>query len=1131
MRWRNFYLSLLLSLILGQSYAQSNEGAIWYFGNYAGLTWCTLQPNGDPMYLMDSQLTTNEGVATIANGACELVFYTDGIRIWDALHNQMPNTQNTSPGGSLLGDPSSTQSGVIVPKPLDPNTFYVFAVDDNIGVNGLTYSRVDMTLNGGMGDVDPMEKNVPLFTPSTEKITAVAHANGLDIWVITHEWNNNTFRVYLVTTAGVDIVNYVSSSVGTAHTGSSGWTRGYQKASPSGNKVVCAVEGGDFFELFDFDNSTGILSNPVYISGQDYYSCYGVEFSDDEHYLYGSERWGTPLRQYDITLPSAAIAGSEIQIATLGSAAGGALQLAIDQKIYLARNSTKYLGRINEPTELGMLTEYVDQGVMLGPDLTSAKSSREGLPTFITSFFVPAIFEIITNCENDTAFFVIPNPQGLTSASWNFNYPTNDPNFHLTSSEDTVFFMYECGGSFDVQLITNRQGVLDTTVQTINFAQNPDPYLGPDTIMCTNTTLAYDFSFNDCFALDGQAEYSWTANLGSNTYYDSTPTYLIDKPGLYTLQIYGDSICGMMTDQIQVIYNNVEADLGVDITSGICQGDIQTLDATYTNLNFGMTYYQWNTLQISPTINVTQTGTYSVTLTLGDCSSVDSIYVAFDQPLVSPLGGDQFLCPGETDTLDALNVGSTYLWNTGSQNQTLVVSVPGTYNLSVTNACGTITDNITYNPLDVPLVDLGPDITICEGVTEVISGSTGFQFETYEWSTGENTPQIAVTTGGYYSITVTNQCGDGVDQVFVYADQPLLDIFGNDTSVCAGYILDTGQENAEYFWSNGASTQSIEVNQDGNYMVEVTNMCGTYSDEVNLEIITIEELLPANATVCEGESLLLDAGNAGASYLWSTGSMTQTTLVNSPGTYDVTITNLCESVVQEVEVDMFEMTLDLGGDQTICDGQELILDAGHPGSTYAWSTGDQTQSIAVSQSGTYSVTISHPCAVLEDEIALDINPSPSVNFEEDTIITSDPSVFLEPTIDGAIAYTWSTGDISETLLVEETGDYTLTVTNEYGCEDVASIYVGVSVGISGIDLEPFVSIYPNPVKGVLFIETEQIQVRDLAIYSTIGELIQRVQHENGLSRFDTGRLAEGTYFVKIETKEGNMLVKPFTIVR
>ncbi len=1131
MRIKKIYLSVLFTLLLGSSYAQSNEGAIWYFGNYAGLTWCTLQANDDPMYLMDSQLTTNEGVATIANVACELLFYTDGIRIWNVAHGVMPNSLNTSPGGSLLGDPSATQSGVIVPKPLDPTTFYLFAVDDNIGPNGLTYSRVDMTANAGMGDVVLAEKNVPLFTPSTEKITAVAHANGLDIWVITHEWNNNTFRVYLVTTSGVDIVNYVVSSVGTAHTGNSGWTRGYQKASPSGNKVVCAVEGGNFFELFDFDNSTGILSNPVYIGGQNYYSCYGVEFSPDETYLYGSERWGTPLRQYDITLPSAAIPGSEVQIATLGSASGGALQLAVDGKIYLARNSKKYLGRINEPLELGLLTNYVDEAVLLGPDFTSAKTSREGLPTFITSFFVPAIFEIITDCVNDTVFFVIPNPQGLTSASWNFNYPSSNPIYHSVSSEDTVSFVYECGGVYNVQLITNRQGVLDTTMHAVHFAQNPDPYLGPDVILCTNEILEYDFSHNDCYALDGAAEYSWTANIGSNTYYDSTPTYLIDKPGLYTLSIYGDSICGAINDQILVVYNNVEADLGIDVTSGLCQGQIHTLDATYTNTNFGMTYYQWNTLQISPTINITQAGTYSVTLTLGACTSVDSIYVYFDQPLIQPLGANKYLCPGESDTLNALNTGSSYIWNTGSQNQTLVVSLPGTYAVTVSNACGSVIDNITYMPLNVPIVDLGPDITICQGVTHVLSASTGFQFETYEWSTGENMSQIPVSSEGYYTVTVTNQCGTGTDIVYIHADQPLLNIFGPDSSVCEGFILDTGQENAEYFWSNGATSQSIVVSQDGNFMVEVSNQCGTYSDEINLEIITIQQILPELATLCEGETLLLDAGNNGSSYLWSTGSMTQTSLINTPGTYQVTITNICESSVHTVEIDLFEMNLDLGGNQAVCEGSELILDAGHPGSEFTWSTGEQTQTIAVNSAGFYSVTLTHPCATLTDEVEIDLKPSPSVEFEVDSIITSDPSVLLEPSINGAIVYNWSTGDITETILVQQTGTYNITVTNEYGCDSDATIFVGVSVGISGVDLTKYVVIYPNPTKGSLFIDTEKIQLREIAVYSSIGELIQTLDHLDGRARFETSRLAEGTYFLKIQTVQGDLMVKPFTVLK
>lgn len=1126
---RNIYLSLIFMFLTFSGIAQSNQGGIWFFGAYAGLDFCNQQANGDPTPIMNGQLTTNEGVATIADANCDLLFYTDGIKVWDATHNQMPGT--LSP---LLGDPSSTQSGVIVPRPLHPNIFYIFAVDDNLGANGLTYSKVDMTLNGGLGDIDPNEKNVPLFSLSTEKITAVAHANGLDIWVITHEWNNNTFRCYLVTAAGgVNTTNFVQTSIGAVHSGNSAWTRGYLKASPSGNKVVVAVEGGGFYELFDFDNATGILSNNVYLSNG-YSDCYGVEFSPDEVYLYGSERWGTPLYQFDISLPSAAIQASQTQIATLGTAYGGSLQLAIDQKIYLARSSQKYLGRINDPLAAGLATNYVDQAVLLGPDVATAKQSREGLPTFITSFFVPAQFEVIKSCYSDTTFFVIPNAQGLTSAQWNFNYPNPNPYWNSTSTEDTVWFVYPTGGVYQVELITNRQGVLDTLITPVSVSYQPDAYLGPDKTLCTNATQQYDFSFNDSFAVDGQADYLWTAQIGGYTYYDSSPTYLINKPGTYSLSIYVDSICGASSDVIVIDYNNVEADLGVDITSGLCQGQSQTLNATYTNTNYGQTYYQWSTQANSPTINVTQNGCYSVTLTLGLCQDVDTVCVHFDSPLIAPLGQNKYLCVGTIDTLNALNSGANYLWNTGAQTQFLAVTNPGTYTVTVTNACGSITDNITYTSLAPPAPNLGPDQTICQGVPTAISASTGFPFETYLWSTNQITPQISITNGGYYWVTVTNQCGTGTDQIFIFAEYPLNNFFGSDTAVCSGYILDTEQPNATYFWSSGATTQSIVVTQPGLYAVEVSNNCGTYSDEIELSLITMTQTLPTSATLCEGDILTLDAGNAGSAYFWSTGNMSQTALVNFPGVYSVTVTNACESNAYSVDVALFETTIDLGPDGEICEGNTVILDAGtgHPGANFQWTNGSTSPTFTVNSTGTYGVTVTHTaCGTLMDEITIDFKPAPSVSFDQDTIITSASEVLLTPAIVDGSTYLWSTGDVTEDLLVTQSGTYFITVTSANNCTSVAQIVVLLNVGIESYELANKVVLFPNPAKDLLNIKIDGDQMREVSIYSAIGELIDRIRPENELLKYDVSRLSKGIYFVRVENLKGEFVIKPFSLIR
>ena len=423
----NYTITNLITVLVTPG-VNTGTGNIWYFGSYAGLSWNALTPGGDPTPLMDGQLNTNEGCASVCDNNANLLFYTDGRNVWDAQHQLMPNSLATSPGGLLTGNPSSTQSALIVPNPSNPDVYYIFSADANLGAGGLCFSKVDMGLNGGYGDIDTLEKNILLFYPTTEKITATAHANGNAYWVLTHHWNSNSFATYLVDSAGVQTSNPVISSVGSIHNNYSSNARGYMKFSIQGDKVAIGVEGG-YYELFDFNNTTGVVSNPVLLTNPLFNACYGVEFSPNGQFLYGSERWGSDVWQWDLTTSN--IPSSCTAIATLGSANGGALQLAPDGKIYLARNNTKYVGRINQPNQPGLLSNYVDQAVLLGPDYISAKDSKEGLPNLIKQLQVPELLANFYTSDTiaeigDTIYFTDLTTGIPTHWHWDFGDGTTD---------------------------------------------------------------------------------------------------------------------------------------------------------------------------------------------------------------------------------------------------------------------------------------------------------------------------------------------------------------------------------------------------------------------------------------------------------------------------------------------------------------------------------------------------------------------------------------------------------------------------------------------------------------------------------------------------------------------------------
>jgi WD40 repeat protein len=374
---RKLFLFLLLLLYLFQVpvLAQTRiQTALWYFGKNAGVDF----RSGSPVALTDGMTYTEEGTSSICDPQGNLLFYTNGVKVWNRQHKTMPNGQR------LMGHSSSTQSALIVPRPGSPNLYYIFTVDLQASANGLRYSVVDMNKEEGLGDL--IQKNEFLITPVTEKLTAITHRNGKDIWVLAHRWNSNAYYAFLVTANGITGMP-VTSHAGSVHGGPARNSIGYLKPSPDGTKLATALwKETHKFEILDFNNATGVVSNPVTLEG--YEEAYGVEFSPDGSKLYGGKN-GTgggkaEIFQFNLRAGSPqAIAKSATLIGSTSSRKVGALLLAPDGKIYVARDKSPYLGVIQNPNAPGKACGYVDEGFHL-----AGRKSELGLPNFIHNFFL-----------------------------------------------------------------------------------------------------------------------------------------------------------------------------------------------------------------------------------------------------------------------------------------------------------------------------------------------------------------------------------------------------------------------------------------------------------------------------------------------------------------------------------------------------------------------------------------------------------------------------------------------------------------------------------------------------------------------------------------------------------------------
>ena len=483
----------MLMLLLTLNCMAQKEASIWYFGEQAGLDF----NNCDPVALTDGMLTQLEGCATIADTNGNLLFYTDGVTVYNSNHMVMPN------GIGLWGSPSSSQSAIIVPNSDDSSLYYIFTVANNAGENGLAYSVVDMDLDGGMGDILQGEKNIQLSPLVAEKLTAVYHANDEDVWVIVHELDTNNFLSYLVDGTGVN-PSPVVSGVGDIHlsTGIGTGAIGCLKASPDGTKLASAkgfmISG---LELFDFDNVTGTVSNPQKINNFD---VYGVEFSPDSNLLYTTTpAFAGKIYQYNIALPDlSAIQESEILIASDNKYA--TLQLAVNGKMYAAQTDSNgspiynTLSVINEPNNVGLACNFQEDVVSL-----AGKYSSCGLPPFNQSYFR---YEIKSEkfCFGDITGFEYITHTDYASITWDFGDPASGTG--NTAIGVNVTHAFSAPGSYTVTAdLINSVNCHIILTQEVNIHPSPELNQPDNLIQCGESIFDLTTTIADILGPDQNA--------------------------------------------------------------------------------------------------------------------------------------------------------------------------------------------------------------------------------------------------------------------------------------------------------------------------------------------------------------------------------------------------------------------------------------------------------------------------------------------------------------------------------------------------------------------------------------------------------------------------------------------------
>ena len=1071
---------------------QDQRANVWYFGNHAGIDFNTL-PN-PPAPLSNSAMDAPEGTSTISDRNGNVIFYTDGDKVYDRTHTEIAT--------GIGGDPLSAQAALIVPVPNDETLYYIFTTQaiDGTSANELRYSLFDIKPNGGLGAVT--QQNILLFAKSTERITA----NGN--WLIAHEYGNNTFRAYPITATGIG--DPVYSSIGSDHTFKSPQAgEGYIKLGARNNVAVALSQPGtsNLVELFTLVDSSGRMVNYRKIdlnepNGQ----VYGVEFSPAGNKVFATLKGSPgPSAVYEYFLDSLDMPYLR-NITPEPTLELGALQTGPDGQIYMAINGSSVLGTIQavEDTTSNSLVNFS------GFTLAGGTNSRLGLPNF-TQIISNAVggpdFSIVGVCFGTPTRFIGTPTDAIDQFQWFFGIGQGGIPFDAPA--DTSH-LYTATGTYTVVMtITNRclqqEGSPNLVVQkNVDIAPPPPaPTLPGAAALCTGA-LTLDANSNN---FPGYT-YLWSTG-------DTTKLLTVNQPAMLSVTNTDANGC-TSTAQSIVVENRPQLDLGPDIT--ICEdNNTPALNAFNPGASFAWTINgaPASTSQVQA-VDVTTPGvfTYEVTVTdpITTCTTVDSkTYTINVSPTFTLSGTDPTVCnAADGDISLQLNTSapaagpySYFLTGPGGFNQqgidqtapTLVGPIggqrAGTFSAIVTDQISGCTISQAFGLSDPAAFTFDFNGTDCDPTNINITITSGaptapvlYRFTngtTGQFVTTTDLPMASLSPGaGDYVVEVHESNGTGC---LVTVNKPITvstktvnfteNICSDPATITAALAAPFGA-GATYSWTalsggnivSGGSTDQITVNASGTYQVTATTAAGC--DVVDTRDIVYDNgVTPSfsQSDACADNVILTASPGGPYTYRWFRGGTFQPGLLGQQiplglaengANYSVTIVNgvngcAYSSPVQPVNV-VGAVTASLVSTPACDDGQPFTLTASSvaTGVSYSWFVdgnvvpNENTATLSRVEEGTYRVEVSKLVCTASAQMQVVKAPVPVGNLPNRVVICDDPDnndpatrqVDLDP---GPFSqYNWfknelALGQTTQVFTADSEGLYRVDITNSFGC--------------------------------------------------------------------------------------------------
>lgn len=489
--------------------------------------------------------------------------------------------------------------------------------------------------------------------------------------------------------------------------------------------------------------------------------------------------------------------------------------------------------------------------------------------------------------------------------------------------------------------------------------------------------------------------------------------------------------------------------------------------------------------------------------------------------------GDTLLCPGQALNLTCNGNGIPLAWVNNLNSDTLfsdsiLISAPGIYwpiAPSYEKTCYPVDSIHVFYQQDN--LNLGQDsFHLCSNPGILLDASVNDSTVSFLWNTGDTSSVLQVNENGIYSVAVQQGSCLFQDTVTLYFDDSLTIALPDSVVLCegSGIWLDAGDYDAEFLWSPGGQTSMmIWADSTGLYSVTVSNGCGDFADTTEFIVpdIPIIELGPDTA-ICEGTSLVINALFPHSSFLWNTGSANSYLEATQAGVYAVTVSNICGTAIDSIEVITDDsLFIELGADTAICLETNFMLQSSQAANQYLWSTGESSQTIAVLQTGTYWLEAFNACNSSSDTIHVIVNEN-TFAFAQDTLSLDSSLVLqLEAPI-GYQSYRWSTSDTTQSISVTSPGNYWLQVTDSLGCTASDTIVVLPYISSPEQSLST-IRIYPNPTTGELFLDGlgggESIE-----IYDILGKSLLSAHSEANTLKLNLSEFSMGVYFLSIQTQ-------------